>query len=189
MAERDSTTPCPECSRPSSFRAARRRIRKSRRKGSRSSRANRWPSCPPSPPSPISPFRSRPCLTLPRGTRARNGAGGSEMAKSDQHVAKSIFHRSTTPTSGSGKKDTIYERLPGSLKSEMLVRVKDADPEKTKQRQELIRSKSPHELSQITSPSEFPVPSPIQHLFGGRYASVRKTSTCIYTVSHIPIPS
>ena len=79
------------------------------------------------------------------------------------------LNRSTTPTSGSGKKDTIYEKLPGSLKSEVLVRAKDSDPEKTKERQELIRSKSPHELSQITSFAEFPVPSPIQNLFGGRY--------------------
>ena len=53
----------------------------------------------------------------------------------------------------------------------MLVRAKDTDPEKTKERQELIRSKSPHELSQITSFAEFPVPSPIQNLFGGRYTA------------------
>ena len=96
------------------------------------------------------------------------------MAKSDCYVARYNEHfldRSTTPTSGSGKKDTIYEKLPGSLKSEVLVKVKDSDPEKTKERQELIRSKSPHELSQITSLAEFPVPSPIQNLFGGRYAA------------------
>ena len=93
------------------------------------------------------------------------------MAKSDCYLARYNEHfldRSTTPTSGSGKKDTIYEKLPGSLKSEVLVKVKDSDPEKTKERQELIRSKSPHELSQITSFAEFPVPSPIQNLFGGR---------------------
>ena len=83
-----------------------------------------------------------------------------------------FLNRSATPTSGSGKKDTIYDRLPGSLKAEVLVKVKDTDPEKTKERQELIRSKTPNELSQITSLGEFPVPSPIQNLFGGRYAII-----------------
>ena len=62
----------------------------------------------------------------------------------------------------------------------MLVRAKDTDPEKTKERQELIRSKSPHELSQITSFAEIPVPSPIQNLFGGRYTA---TSSIPFTVS------
>jgi hypothetical protein len=82
-------------------------------------------------------------------------------------ILKKITHRSTTPTSGSGKKETLYEKLPASLKAEVMVRAKDTDQEKSKQRQELIRSKSPHELSQITSLSAFPVPSPISNLFGG----------------------
>ena len=76
--------------------------------------------------------------------------------------------RPTSPTSEGDKKESLYDKLPGSLKAEVLVKVKEGgDPEVNKQRQELIRAKTPNQLSQINSLSDFPVPSPIQHLFGG----------------------
>ncbi len=80
-----------------------------------------------------------------------------------------VCSRCASPTSTGGQqKETLYDKLPDSFKAEVLVKAKeDPDEGKIKQRQELTRSKSPHELSQITSLSDFPVPSPIQNLFGG----------------------
>ena len=50
------------------------------------------------------------------------------------------------------------------MKSEVLVRVRDEDPDIQKQRQELVRSKSPVELAQMSSISDFPVPANIEKL-------------------------
>ena len=60
----------------------------------------------------------------------------------------------------------MYEKLPGSLKTELLVRTVEGDvDEKTlAQRQELTRSMSPAQLGQIHGLSDFPVPQ----LFGGK---------------------
>ena len=63
-----------------------------------------------------------------------------------------------------GKEDQakvkLYDRLPQSLKAECLVRSKvGEDEEVMKQRQALVRSMSPTELSQIHSLSDFPIPS------------------------------
>jgi hypothetical protein len=48
-------------------------------------------------------------------------------------------------------KEKLYDTLPRSMKSEVLVRVRDEDPDIQKQRQELTRAKSPIQLSQISS--------------------------------------
>ena len=61
-------------------------------------------------------------------------------------------------------KDKIYDTLPRSMKSEVLVKARVEDPEIQKQRQELTRSKSPVELSQISSLAEFPIPKNIETL-------------------------
>ena len=61
-------------------------------------------------------------------------------------------------------KDKLYDTLPKSMKSELLVRARDEDPEVQKQRQELVRSKSPQELSQLSSISDFPIPANIEKL-------------------------
>ena len=45
----------------------------------------------------------------------------------------------------------MYDTLPRSMKSELLVRVRDEDPEIQMERQELTRAKSPAELSNTTS--------------------------------------
>ena len=61
-------------------------------------------------------------------------------------------------------KDKLYDTLPRSMKSEVLVRVRDEDPELQRQRQELTRAKSPAELSQISSMADFPIPKNIEDL-------------------------
>ena len=46
----------------------------------------------------------------------------------------------------------------------LLVKAREEDPETQKQRQELTRSKSPVELSQMSSISEFPIPTTIEKM-------------------------
>ena len=60
--------------------------------------------------------------------------------------------------------DRLYETLPRSMKSEVQVRVRQEDPEVQKQRQELVRAKSPVELSRINALSEFPIPANIEKM-------------------------
>lgn len=63
--------------------------------------------------------------------------------------------------------DTIYSTLPRNMKTELLVKskvVSNAD-EATLARQKLVASKSVGELSKVTSLSDLPIPSPIQHLW------------------------
>ena len=62
-------------------------------------------------------------------------------------------------------KDSIYESLPSSLRNEVIVRSRTITGEESKLRQELIRSKSPVELSQMSSLKDFPVPRTIEKLF------------------------
>ncbi len=76
-------------------------------------------------------------------------------------------------------KDKLYDTLPRSMKSEVLVRVRDEDPEIQKQRQELTRAKSPIELSKISSLADFPVPKNIEDLLKGKQNGV---------VENVPTP-
>ena len=61
-------------------------------------------------------------------------------------------------------KDKMYDTLPQSMKMELQVKVRNEDPEIQKQRQELTRSKSPVELSQLSSISDFPVPTTFEKM-------------------------
>lgn len=61
--------------------------------------------------------------------------------------------------SASAEKKTMYEKLPGSLKAELLVKQTEENQEEVKKNQELVRSMSPTELGNINSFSDFPVPS------------------------------
>merc|ERR1719233_1480148 len=72
---------------------------------------------------------------------------------------------SERPTSPQSFKESIYETLPRSLRETQLV-VKEVveDQDLVKERQELTRTKSPTELSQITSISEFPIPANVENL-------------------------
>ena len=54
----------------------------------------------------------------------------------------------------------FYNSLPRVFKEECLVRSKEEDPEKQKERAQTVKGKSVAELSAITSLSEFPVPKP-----------------------------
>ena len=54
----------------------------------------------------------------------------------------------------------FYNSLPRVFKEECLVRSKEEDPEKQKERAQNVKGKSVAELSAITSLSEFPVPKP-----------------------------
>ena len=57
----------------------------------------------------------------------------------------------------------IYHTLPRSLKKEVLVRSKIEEPETQKLRAETIKSKSVHELSEIKSIDDFPLPSTVEN--------------------------
>ena len=76
------------------------------------------------------------------------------------------------------KADDIYESLPGSLKSELVVRTREmVDPEELERRKEIIRTQSPAQLSEICSLSDLPVPKFISEKFSSKQnaASVVKS--------------
>jgi len=69
------------------------------------------------------------------------------------------------PTSPQSFKDSIYGTLPRSLKEQQLVvKSKLEDPEKVRERQEIVRTKSPTELGQISSISDIPIPSRVENM-------------------------
>merc|ERR1712203_794231 len=70
------------------------------------------------------------------------------------------------PTSPQSFKETIYETLPRSMRETQLITNSkfEEDEERLKERQELTRTKSPTELSQISSMSDFPIPTPVENL-------------------------
>ena len=47
---------------------------------------------------------------------------------------------------------------------QLLVKAKVEEPEKVRERQELVRTKSPAELSQITSVADLPIPAPVENM-------------------------
>ena len=70
-----------------------------------------------------------------------------------------------TPPPRKWKREDIYESIPSSLKSELVVRSREMeDPEELEHRKELIRTQTPAQLSEIHSISEFPVPKFIGNL-------------------------
>ena len=63
------------------------------------------------------------------------------------------------------KAEDIYESLPGSLKSELVVRSREMDdPEELERRREMIRTQTPAQLSEINSLSDLPVPKFIEKM-------------------------
>merc|ERR1719193_2380840 len=75
---------------------------------------------------------------------------------------------------------SIYESLPSSLRNEVIVRSRPITDEELKIRQEIIRSKSPTELSQISSLKDIPVPKTIEKLFEKGEASEGKEKESDY---------
>ena len=54
--------------------------------------------------------------------------------------------------------------VPESFKAQVLVKSRVEDPEVREIRRQLVQSKSVSELSQVTSLSDFPIPSTIERL-------------------------
>merc|ERR1712008_425326 len=70
---------------------------------------------------------------------------------------------SVDPDQGTIKR--LYERLPDNLKTEVLVRARQEDPEIQSARAEICKSKTVSELSQITSFDEFPLPKTVDQKY------------------------
>lgn len=59
---------------------------------------------------------------------------------------------------------SIYASIPASLKTELVVKTVVEDPEVQYKRAEVVKSQSVHELSQINSLSDFPVPAALENI-------------------------
>ena len=62
------------------------------------------------------------------------------------------------------KKEGIYDSIPASLKSELIVKSVEQDQDLVAERQETIRTHTPAQLSEIHSLADVPIPSFIQNL-------------------------
>ena len=60
---------------------------------------------------------------------------------------------------------SLYGSLPRSLKQDLLVKATMEDPDVLAERRAVVASKSVSELSQITSISDFPIPSTLSKAF------------------------
>ena len=72
------------------------------------------------------------------------------------------------PCSGTSKKinlEDMYSNLPRSLKTEVLVRTVEEDPEILSKRKALVESKRPAELAQFESIADFPLPEVLEGIF------------------------
>ena len=69
---------------------------------------------------------------------------------------------------GAGGMKGMYDKVPDSFKTQLLVKAKVEDPEIQKQRAEVVKTKTVNELSQVTSFKEFPVPDNIENLVNPR---------------------
>ena len=83
----------------------------------------------------------------------------------------SLFARKMSAVASDGEaqnvplSEKIYGTLPTSLKeTKLLVKAECEDPEVQAARAEIVKSKSVHELSQVTSLSDFPVPEAIENM-------------------------
>ena len=72
----------------------------------------------------------------------------------------------------------MYATLPKSLKEQNLVtKVKIDDPEIVAQRQEIVRTRTPAQLSQINNFDEFPIPTRIETLIKANKRSLKSTAS------------
>jgi hypothetical protein len=65
---------------------------------------------------------------------------------------------------GTKSEKGLFATLPKSLKAEVLVRSRLEDPEVQQHRAKLVKAKSVHELSQISSVADIPLPRPLENL-------------------------
>ena len=68
----------------------------------------------------------------------------------------------------------MYDKVPESLKTQLLCKSKIEDPEIQQQRAEVVKSKTVAELSQVTSLTEFPVPDNIERLYTKQPGAVER---------------
>ena len=73
------------------------------------------------------------------------------------------FHRQRSQ-SAKNIQERVQNALPDSMKAPVLVKSRVEDPEVRDFRKQLVESKSVSELSQISSWSDFPIPSTIERL-------------------------
>ena len=72
----------------------------------------------------------------------------------------------------------MYASLPRSLKTELQTNSRVIeDPELVAQRQEMIRSRTPKQLSQINNLDEFPIPTRIETLIKANKRSLKSTAS------------
>ena len=72
----------------------------------------------------------------------------------------------------------LYETLPKSWKSEVLVKTKLGKPEVQRERAQLVSSKSVSELSQVTSLSDIPIPTTIERLISKSKGDLTDGASC-----------
>jgi len=96
--------------------------------------------------------------------KQKSGPSSVKMTSSvyENGVSECSSERPTSPTSF---KDSIYGTLSRSMKEQqLLVNTKLQDQEMVRERQELVRTKSPAELSQISGVNDLPIPTPVENL-------------------------
>lgn len=71
----------------------------------------------------------------------------------------------------------MYNTLPRSFKTEVLVSAKEEDPELVRERQELIKAKTPKELSVIHGLDEFPLPERIETMVRPNKRALKSSSS------------
>merc|ERR1711936_63382 len=103
---------------------------------------------------------------------SRSGTNTRMTDTSEQQSLDSRPVSRATTASRKGLKDDIYASLPRSLKDQLIVRTKvEENEEVLAQRQALVESNSPVELSEIHSLAEVPIPSRIEAWLHGSNAS------------------
>ena len=68
----------------------------------------------------------------------------------------------------------MYDKVPESLKTQLLVKATVEDPEVQKERADIVKAKTVNELSQVTSFKEFPVPDNIERLVSRQPGAVER---------------
>jgi len=91
--------------------------------------------------------------------------GGGPQARPVSAMGVPVEYYPTPPPRNKSCNASIYESLPSSLRNEVVVRSRTITDEESKARMEVIKSKTPAELSQISSLNEIPIPRTIEKLF------------------------
>ena len=95
------------------------------------------------------------------------------MGKCDGVDETDLFRHSVTEPEGPPEPFSLYSTLPRSMRETKLVtNVKvEEDEEVLRARHELVQTRTPAQLSAITSISDLPVPSKLTKMMGSRESS------------------